>query len=140
GWLGQFDRSKFQIFGYHTGGDRDEQTDIAVKQCDRFVQGPLPGERWREEILADRPHILIYPDIGMDPVSGWIAAHRLAPVQCVCFGHPNTTGYPTIDYFLSGELMEAPDSDEHYTARLVRLPNLAIYYEPLELASLPLTM
>ncbi len=133
GWLSQLDRSKFQIFGYHTGTDRDAQTEIAAKLCDRFVQGPLPGERWREEILADRPHVLIYPEIGMDPVSAWIAAHRLAPVQCASWGHPNTTGYPTIDYFLSSELMEPPDAEQHYSERLIRLPNLSIYYEPLDL-------
>jgi protein O-GlcNAc transferase len=133
GWLSQLDRSKFQVFGYHTSGIRDAQTELAVKQCDRFVQGPLPGDRWREEILSDRPHILLYPDIGMDPGAAWIAAHRLAPVQCVTWGHPNTTGYPTIDYFLSSDLMEPAGAEEHYTERLVRLPNLSIYYEPLEL-------
>jgi protein O-GlcNAc transferase len=138
GWLSQLDRRKFRVFCYHTGADRDAQTDIAASQCDRFVQGPLPGERWREEILADRPHILIYPDIGMDPGSAWIAAHRLAPIQCVSWGHPNTTGYPTIDYFLSSELMEPPDAEQHYTERLVRLPSLSIFYEPLDLATLPI--
>jgi protein O-GlcNAc transferase len=138
GWVSQLDHEKFQVFGYHTGGDRDGQTEIAAIQCDRFVQGPLHGNRWREEILADRPHILLYPDIGMDPGAAWIAAHRLAPVQCVSWGHPNTTGYPTIDYFLSSELMEPPDADDHYTERLVRLPNLSIWYEPLDLAPMPL--
>jgi protein O-GlcNAc transferase len=133
GWLSQLDRSRFQVFGYHTGAARDAETDFAVAHCDRFVQGPLPGDRWREEILADRPHILLYPDIGMDPVAAWLAAHRLAPTQCVTWGHPNTTGYPTIDYFLSSALMEPPDGEQHYTERLVRLPNLSIYYEPLDL-------
>jgi protein O-GlcNAc transferase len=138
GWVSQLDRSKFEVFGYHTGGDRDGQTEIAAIQCDRFVQGPLSGDRWREEILGDRPHILLYPDIGMDPGAAWIAAHRLAPVQCATWGHPNTTGYPTVDYFLSSDLMEPPDADDHYTERLVRLPNLSIWYEPLDLAPLPL--
>lgn len=136
GWVTQLDRSKFEVFGYHTSDVRDAQTEIASSLCERFVQGPVPGDRWREEILADRPHVLLYPDIGMDPVSAWIAAHRLAPVQCVSLGHPNTTGYPTIDYFLSSDLMEPPGADEHYTERLVRLPNTCCYYEPLEL-SLP---
>ena len=133
GWLSQLDRNKFEIFGYHTNGDRDSQTEIAVKQCTRFVQGPLPGERWREEILADRPHILLYPDIGMDPASGWIAANRLAPTQCMTWGHPNTSGYPTMDYFLTSAMMEPRDGDQHYSERLIRLPNLSIYYEPIEL-------
>jgi protein O-GlcNAc transferase len=138
GWLSQLDREKFQLFGYYTGGDRDRHTEIAAGLCERFVQGPLPAERWRDDILSDRPHVLIYPEIGMEPVAAWLAAHRLAAVQCASWGHPNTTGYPTIDYFLSSELMEPPDAEDHYTERLVRLPNLSIYYEPLDLAPLPL--
>ena len=132
GWLTQLDREKFRVFGYHTASPQDGETETARKLCDRFVQGPLPVERWREEIAKDAPHVLIYPDIGMDPGAGQLGAHRLAPVQCVTFGHPNTTGYPTLDYFLNSAMMEAPDADEHYTERLIRLPNLGLYYEPLE--------
>ncbi len=131
GWLTQLDRRKFQVLGYHTAAPQDEWTVMARQLCDRFVQGPLPPARWRDEILADAPHVLIYPDIGMDPGAGHLAAQRLAPVQCMSWGHPNTSGYPTIDYFLSSELMEPPDGDQHYTEKLVRLPNLSIYYEPL---------
>ncbi len=133
GWLSQLDREKFQLFGYHTAAPQDGDTELARTLCDRFVQGPLTPERWRDEILADAPHVLIYPDIGMDPGAGQLAAHRLAPVQCVSFGHPNTTGYPTLDYFLNSAMMEPSDADEHYTERLIRLPNLGLYYEPLEI-------
>jgi len=133
GWLTQLDRKKFEVFGYHTAALQDDETETARKLCDRFVQGPLPVERWRAEIAKDAPHVLIYPDIGMDPRAGQLGAHRLAPVQCVTFGHPNTTGYPTIDYFLNSAKMEAADADEHYTERLIRLPNLGLYYEPLEI-------
>ena len=38
---------------------------------------------------------------------------RLAPVQCVGWGHPVTTGSPNIDYYLSGD-METDESDSHY--------------------------
>jgi protein O-GlcNAc transferase len=60
-----------------------------------------------------------------------LAARRLAPVQCVTWGHPETTGLETMDYFLSSELMEPPDGDDHYSEKLVRLPGLSICYEPL---------
>jgi protein O-GlcNAc transferase len=130
GWLTQLDRRKFAIFGYHTGPDRDSETEAAAALCERFVEGPMPGERWRQEILADAPHIVLYPEIGMDPVAAWLAAQRLAATQCLSWGHPETTGYPTLDYFLSSALMEPRDAEEHYNERLVRLPNLSIYYEP----------
>jgi protein O-GlcNAc transferase len=59
-----------------------------------------------------------------------LASLRLAPVQCSSLGHPETTGLPTIDYYLSSDLMEPQDGDEHYTEQLIRLPNLGFSYTP----------
>jgi protein O-GlcNAc transferase len=130
GWLTGLDRRRFRVFGYHTGADRDAETDVAAASCERFVQGPLPADGWRAAIQQDAPHVLIYPEIGIDPMCAKLAAQRLAPVQCVSFGHPDTSGFPTIDYYLSGDLMEPPGGAGHYTETLVRLPNLSIHYEP----------
>jgi protein O-GlcNAc transferase len=130
GWLSQIDRRRFQIFGYHTGVREDDATKEAASYCDRFVRGPLSVDHWRNVILEDAPHALIHPDIGMNAVSARLAAQRLAAVQCNSWGHPDTSGFPTIDYFLSSDLMEPPEGQDHYTERLVLLPNLSIYYEP----------
>src|SRR4029077_2404270 len=88
GWLSQIDRRRFKMFGYHTGGRQDAQTEIAASLCERFVQGPLLLEKWRETILADAPHVLIYPEIGMDGMAARLAVQRLARVQCNSWGHP----------------------------------------------------
>lgn len=130
GWVSQIDRKRFKIFGYHIGTRRDAETEEAAALCDKFVQGVLPVEGWRRAILADAPHVLIYPGLLMDSLSVQLAAFRLAPVQCNSWGHPETSGMPTLDYYLSSDLMEPEDADRHYTERLVRLPNLSIYYEP----------
>ncbi len=130
GWLAGLDRKRFRLFGYHTAAERDAQTDVAASLCERFVQGPLPLAGWRDAILRDAPHVLLYPEIGMDKVTAQLAAQRLAAVQCASWGHPVTSGFPTIDYFLSSDRMEPPDAQTHYTERLVRLPNLSIFYEP----------
>jgi len=132
GWLTQLDRRRFEVFGYHTSTTRDAETEIAAKLCERFVHGPKLIDDWRETIAADAPHVLLYPEINMDPATAALAALRLAPVQCMSWGHPETSGYSTIDYFLSSELMEPPDADAHYNEQLVRLPNLSVYYEPFE--------
>ena len=134
GWLKMLDRDRFRIFGYHTGVERDGDTAVAAALCDQFVQGPLSLEAWRRKILEDAPHVLLFPEIGMDKVSAQLAALRLAAVQCASWGHPVTSGFPTIDYFVSSDLMEPPDAAEHYSECLIRLPNLSIYYEPLEVA------
>src|SRR5664280_1399602 len=132
GWLSQLDRRRFRIFGYHTGVLQDAETKAAAALCDRFVQGPLPIDGWRAEILADAPHVLMYPEVGMDPVAATLAAQRFAAVQCNSWGHPDTSGFPTLDYYLSSDLMEPPDAQDHYTERLVRLPNLSVYCEPID--------
>ena len=82
----------------------------------------------REQIARHQPDILLYPDIGMDYVTYFLAFARLAPVQCVTWGHPVTTGIPTIDYFLSCDSAEPPDAAAHYSERLVRLGGLPFSY------------
>jgi predicted O-linked N-acetylglucosamine transferase (SPINDLY family) len=64
----------------------------------------------------------------MDALTYTLAFSRMAPVQIATWGHPVTTGSPTMDYFLSSELLETPQADEHYTERLVRLPSLGTFY------------
>ena len=41
GWLSQLDRTRFEVFGYHTGVKTDAETKLATALCNRFVQGPL---------------------------------------------------------------------------------------------------
>lgn len=133
GWVTELDPKRFQVFCYNTSYKHDAETEIAKRHAHRFEQGPHPVEAWRKIIEADRPHVLIYPEIGMNHEAAELAALRLAPVQCSYIGHPQTCGMPTMDYFLSGELIEPPDGAEHYTEKLVKLPNIAFHYEPLSL-------
>jgi predicted O-linked N-acetylglucosamine transferase (SPINDLY family) len=72
----------------------------------------------------------------MEPVSYFLAFSRLAPVQCVTWGHPVTTGIDTVDYFISSEHQETPDSEHYYSEKLVRLSALpACYYAPPDIDS-----
>jgi protein O-GlcNAc transferase len=139
GWLSQLDRKRFKVFGYHVGARRDAETDMAANLCDRFVHKTLDVAGWRREILTDAPHMLIYPGLWMDTISFQLAAQRLAPVQCTSWGHPDTSGLPTLDCFFSSDRMEPPDAAGHYTEDLVRLPNLSIYYEPVDAAAVAMT-
>jgi protein O-GlcNAc transferase len=130
GWLKMLDRGRFHVSCYYTSAERDGETDVAQTLCDQFLQGPMSLDAWRRRILADAPHVLIFPEVGMDKVSAQLAAQRLAAVQCTSWGHPVTSGFPTIDYFISSGLMEPAGAANHYSEQLVRLPNLSIYYEP----------
>jgi predicted O-linked N-acetylglucosamine transferase (SPINDLY family) len=132
GWLKSIDRSRFEVVGFYTGAVKDACTEEAESLCDRFVCGPTSSDTWRDRILEEAPHALIYPEVGMDPTVVRLAAQRLAQVQCVSWGHPETTGLPTLDAFLSSDLMEPEGAQAHYCESLVRLPGLGILLEPYE--------
>jgi predicted O-linked N-acetylglucosamine transferase (SPINDLY family) len=59
---------------------------------------------------------------------------RLAPVQVASWGHPETTGLPTMDYYLSAEDLEPPGAQANYTERLVTLPHLGCFYQPAQIS------
>ncbi|MBY0403719.1 MAG: hypothetical protein K2X66_07450 [Cyanobacteria bacterium] len=82
-------------------------------------------------IQAQELDLLYYLDLGMDPLSYYLAYTRLAPVQCTTWGHPSTSGIPTIDYFITQDDIDPPpQSDLHYSEKLVRFRHLNIFYPP----------
>ncbi|HEX3367337.1 MAG TPA: tetratricopeptide repeat protein [Phenylobacterium sp.] len=125
GWVAGLDRSQFELIAFHTGTVCDAETERARALFDRFVQGPLTLADWRGRIVDLQPHALIYPEVGMDPMAAQLAALRLAPAQYGSWGHPSTTGYPTLDFYLSSDAMEPPGAEARYTETLVRLPGLS---------------
>jgi predicted O-linked N-acetylglucosamine transferase (SPINDLY family) len=129
GWLKNCDQQSFEIYSYYIGNKADAITEQFRSYSDSFyhIYGNL--EEVCKQILADKLHILVFTDIGMHPQTTLIAGLRLAPVQCMSWGHPITSGLPTIDYFLSSELMEPENAQAHYCEKLVRLPNISICYE-----------
>ena len=129
GIIANIDRHRFEVFVYHTGPLVDAETDWAKTRVDRFVQGPRPLHVWLEEIARDRPDVLFYPEVGMDPATCTLAALRLAPVQVAGWGHPVTTGLPSMDLFVSGELLEGTAAEAHYREKLVRLPGTGVCTE-----------
>lgn len=86
--------------------------------------GPRPVLAWRQLLGVLEPDVIVYPEIGMEPVHQGLAALRLAPVQVCLWGHPVTSGLPTIDHALVPDVLEPVDADAHYHERLVRLPGL----------------
>jgi len=125
GLLVNIDRSRFELVLYHLGGLEDQETAFAKSLADvwRDTQTVSDVHGWLSVLADDKPDVIFYPEIGMDPMSARLAAHRLAPLQIASWGHPVTTGLPDIDLYFSGDLLEAPDADSHYRERLIRLPS-----------------
>lgn len=125
GWLKNRNRDDFEIHCYHTGTAKDEKTTEFINACDHFHHIPGNIEKLCKKIVDDQLHVLVYPELGMDSQSMLTAGLRLAPIQCVGWGHPITSGLSTMDYWLSSDLMEPENGQEHYSEKLIRLPNLA---------------
>jgi protein O-GlcNAc transferase len=130
GWLQHLDRSRYDVRLFHLGTAHDVETALAKTMVSHYVYGKSDIVEWTQLILGHQLDVLIYPEIGMDPLTAKLASLRLAPVQATSWGHPITSGLPTMDYFLSADALEPPDADAHYTERLVRLPGLGCCFAP----------
>jgi protein O-GlcNAc transferase len=129
GWLQHFDRRRFEIGIFSLTSAPDRETEWAELHADFFVSGPKSVQEWVESISALGPAVLIYPAIGMDVMSLQLASLRLAPTQINTWGHPETSGLPTIDLYLSGEKFEPVDAQQYYSEKLVPLLNLGNCYQ-----------
>jgi protein O-GlcNAc transferase len=130
GWLQRLNRDEFEISLFSLGARQDATTRSAAAAADHFeAEGRTPSE-WARLIHARHLDALIFPEVGIDRSTLALAGLRLAPRQLAAWGHPETTGLPTIDQYLSAELFEPADAAEHYSEQLVRLPHLGVYYQP----------
>lgn len=128
GLFATLSRDKFAVTAIAGEDVRDAVTEFVRGHAERYVVLPdnLPASR---RILSElKLDVLFYADIGMDPLTYTLAFSRFAPVQCVTWGHPVTSGIPTIDYFISSSLIEPADAAGHYTEQLMTLNTLPFYY------------
>jgi predicted O-linked N-acetylglucosamine transferase (SPINDLY family) len=135
GWLENIDRTKFDVIVFQLNKDSDRETERARLAASCVEDRPNSVPDWIKAIRDAALDVLIYPSVAMDPLPLQLASLRLAPVQAAAWGHPETTGLPTIDLYLSGEAFEPAEATAHYTEKLVRLPNFGVYVEPLNPSS-----
>ena len=134
GWVNHLDKSQFEVHVIYLGNVQDLETSIAKSLATSFIEGQRSLASWTETILAQHLEIIIYPEIGMEPTTFKLANLRLAPVQITAWGHPETSGLQTIDYFLSATDFEPDAAEDNYTERLIKLPNLGCYYTQFSIA------
>ena len=88
-----------------------------------------------ECIRAAGVHLLHYWEIGTDCVNYFLPYLKPAPVQCATWGWPSTSGIPSVDYYVSSQVLEPEKGDAHYSERLVRLKSLPSCYSRPAIAS-----
>ncbi len=128
GLVEHLNRDRFDVTVISLSATQDETAQHYRTRADRYVTVGSDLTRTIDTLRDLQLDILCFTDIGMSCLGLTLACLRFAPVQCVLWGHPLTTGFPTIDYFLSGKQYETPEADRHYTERLVRLDGLQTCY------------
>lgn len=131
GLIRELDRRRFEVIVLHAAaGQRDGFRDELDGLADAAHVLPRDPSGQREMIAALAPDVMFFPDIGMSAQTYFLAQSRLAPVQATSWGHPNTTGLATMDYFVSADRIEADGAEAFYGERLVRLGRLPCFYDP----------
>ena len=71
------------------------------RRADKHYQTSKAQDELVPLVMESQFDMVIYPEIGMSPCIYFLAMQRLAPIQMVLMGHPETTGMTTIDYYVS---------------------------------------
>ncbi len=129
GLIEHLDRDKIEVHLFHASkADIDAETAWAKARCVSFTQRLQDVPSWIDALRARQLDVLFYPELCVDRLPLKLASLRLAPIQLTTWGHPHTTGLPTIDCFFSAKAFEPPDAQDHYSERLITLPRLGCCY------------
>jgi predicted O-linked N-acetylglucosamine transferase (SPINDLY family) len=128
GLLRTLSRQRFRVVLLGFPGRDDACSAYVRASADEVVMLSLHLATARQQIAEQQLDVLFYTDIGMEPLTYFLAFARLAPVQCTTWGVPVTTGISAVDYYISNDDLEPAGAEQHYSERLVRLKNLPAYY------------
>jgi predicted O-linked N-acetylglucosamine transferase (SPINDLY family) len=121
-----------------------DRFEVVVLSCDPETRGLRRQVRQSSDQVLIVPHavppalraiaelgldVLYLPDAATGALTWTLAFSRLARVQVATWGHPVTTGLPSVDYFLSSRDLDTDAAPEHYTEKLVRLSRLGVVYD-----------
>lgn len=129
GFIAHLDRSRFKVVLIHAPKAKQDAFRKSLDElADKTLTLPVKLKSQQEIVAAEQLDVLFYPDIGMSSATYFLAYARLAPVQVTSWGHPDTTGLDTMDYYLSSTTNEPESAQDFYTERLVRLNRLPCFY------------
>ena len=124
-------RTRFHVVGVFRKGLVD---DAGAALFDETIEMPLgdflPVVRDTTVAIAGHaPALVFHIGVGMVSETVALASLRLAPVQCVSFGHTATTMSPAIDYMLLPE--DFIGAGATYSEEVVAVPKEAMPYAPI---------
>jgi CRISPR-associated protein Csy1 len=132
-WIEALIDAGFEVVPVQLGRFDDWMTAKLERICGGLVRLREDLERQLETIRELRADIILYPELGMDANTFLLAAIRLAPLQLCGWGHPTTSGLPTVDYYISCADMEPEGAQAQYSEPLLLLPGIGTSYQPAKL-------
>lgn len=133
GWIESLDTERFELVVFSLAERSDSETLWARAKSDVLFAGPKNLSQWVAAIREQNCEILLYPAVGLDPMTLKLASLRLAPVQINSWGHPDTSGLPTLDYYVSADCFEPAHAQDHYSENLIVLPHHGNRIRPMAL-------
>ena len=134
GIIAELNSKVFDVFVFG-GQEKDEIARFIKNNCYQFHELPHDLPEARRVITNTRLDIIVYADIGMSPLTYFLAFSRLARVQCAGWGHGVTTGLTSLDYFISSFHLQEADFEKaqsHYSEKLLRLTLPPTYLYPIQ--------
>ena len=119
------DKSKFELIAFSFGPETKDEMQIRVSQAfDHFINVAS---------LSDLEVALLSRELGIDVAIDLkgvtqdsrlgIFSFRAAPIQVSYLGYPGTLGADYIDYLIADKTLIPPQSQQHYSEKIVYLPN-----------------
>jgi hypothetical protein len=127
GWL-KAQAAQFETFAFNLDPAEDQFTNYWKRLADHYYHLPTHPTNFASMVRSLDLDALIITDIGMNRFDHQLTSLRLARKQFTAWGHPVTSGSSMIDGYLSSDLMEPEDAQQHYTERLYRLPGSGLSY------------
>ncbi len=121
-------RERFEVIGVAYGERTDEPARALFDELIVFPPGELidSASAAAREILERAPDIVFHLGVGMSNHVIALASLRLAPVQCVSFGHTATTMSPVIDQVILPD--DFVGAEDRFSEAVLRLPARAMPY------------
>ena len=128
------DQTKFDIFIFHSKKTKVGNifNEFIEKEKSGFLKNVRLPEKLSEKInffKEEKFNILFYPDIGMSIEMYYLSLIRLAKYQIMSWGHPETTGSESIDYFLCSKSLITEETSKSYSEKLLLMDHLPMIYE-----------
>lgn len=140
GWLSRWlfkyhNRDHLKVFSYfvdYKSSKSDALQTWIIQQSDSAYRLPLNGENIAEKINDDGIDLLIDLDSLTLDICCEVLALKPAPVQATWLGW-DASGIPSIDYFIVDSYVLPENAEEHYSEKLLRMPNAYLAVDGFEI-------